>query len=64
MPQKSKRHPAITRDLKRIRALTQNVELPDLDEPTRQRLRRLTQTARYRLDSGDLHGALSAMCEA
>jgi len=60
---RSKPHPAITRDLKRIRALTQHVQLPDVDEQTRQKLRSLTQAARTRLDAGDLPGALAALCE-
>lgn len=64
MPRKSKPHPQITRDIKRIRALTQQARLPDIDEPTRQKLRSLTTTARVRLESGDLHGALTVMCEA
>jgi hypothetical protein len=65
MPRRSKpQHPQITRDLRRIRALTPHVTLPDIDAETRQRLRAMTQTARNRLDSGDLHGALSVMCEA
>ena len=61
---RSKPHPAITRDLRRIRALTQNVQLPDVDEQTRQRLRSMSMTARVRFDAGDLSGALAALCEA
>lgn len=64
MPRRNKPSSAITRDLKRIRALTQNVQLPDIDEPTRERLRAMTQTASNLLDSGDLHGALNVLCEA
>ncbi len=64
MPRRSKPHPTITRDIKRIRALTHNVQLPDIDAETRQKLRSITTAARYALDAGDLPGALSALCEA
>lgn len=61
MLKRSKTQPTVTRDIRRIRALTQQVELPELDEPTRERLQRMALTARSRLEAGDLHGALSTM---
>lgn len=64
MPRRSNPKTAVTRDLKRIRALTKQVQLPDVDEQTRQRLRSMSLTARVRFDAGDLSGALAALCEA
>lgn len=61
---RSKPCSTITRDLKRIRALTQQAQLPDVDEPTREKLRSMTQAARSKFDAGDLSGALTALCEA
>ena len=56
--------PAVTRDLRRIRALTPYVRWPDLDAGTRARLAKLTGAARARLDAGDLPGALAALAGA
>lgn len=64
MPRRSKPSTAVTRDLKRIRALTENVQMPDVDEPTREKLRAMAYEARTRLEAGDLHGTLKVLCEA